>query len=480
MTILHLLRNVTRVHLESHFAQQLCQARALTGAEAVNALRPFYFAVHPDFFGQYPEEREVNENSLKRLNGYLESLQKPGRRSLKPLPLTFYVRDAADRGFRTVNFTLETTDIQSTVLVVLKSCSLSTDHIHPGDTQQQNKLATSVPFYRPIRWDKTYYAFTGYKDPEEELELAKKVEPKLGLWLIRNEARATKKQKESLSLRSELKRLKKDLCHHLGLSDIRWQRSWALAHKCSQLHSLSRLSQQNPEAVKGLQGHTVIFTDQSGINAAGHVMLGTTDVHHQWAKMLEKLPNYSKLLVEASNLEERISHLLGGMQVIYIEKLQPLLMLEEYYSMLSAFYKRLLTKRIPFHPRSLEGLQMTLENDCSRPRLDDLGHFNIPIIFDPSTLHWFVQTNAQEARQRIKRKEELEAEENALVLICAERLSLKRLYKESSISNSQMIPCCQRLIEEGFPLLQGMYLCVSHFYSVLQDGDMCIPWDWKK
>lgn len=33
------------------------QQRALSGADAVNALRPFYFAVHPDFFAQYPKER---------------------------------------------------------------------------------------------------------------------------------------------------------------------------------------------------------------------------------------------------------------------------------------------------------------------------------------------------------------------------------------------------------------------------------------
>lgn len=41
------------------------------------------------FFGL----QEVNENSLKRLNGYLESLQKPSFRSVKPTKLTFYLRD---------------------------------------------------------------------------------------------------------------------------------------------------------------------------------------------------------------------------------------------------------------------------------------------------------------------------------------------------------------------------------------------------
>lgn len=37
--------------------------------------------------------QEVNENSLKRLSVYLENLQKPGFKSLKPTQLTFYVRE---------------------------------------------------------------------------------------------------------------------------------------------------------------------------------------------------------------------------------------------------------------------------------------------------------------------------------------------------------------------------------------------------
>lgn len=41
--------------------------------------------------------QEVNENSLKRLNGYLESLQKPGFRTVKPTKLTFYLRDIREK-----------------------------------------------------------------------------------------------------------------------------------------------------------------------------------------------------------------------------------------------------------------------------------------------------------------------------------------------------------------------------------------------
>uniref|UniRef100_A0A8B9UYR6 DUF4460 domain-containing protein n=1 Tax=Anas zonorhyncha TaxID=75864 RepID=A0A8B9UYR6_9AVES len=43
--------------LEKILLQCIIQSRTLSGADAINALRPFYFAVHPDFFGQHPKER---------------------------------------------------------------------------------------------------------------------------------------------------------------------------------------------------------------------------------------------------------------------------------------------------------------------------------------------------------------------------------------------------------------------------------------
>ncbi|XP_030638118.1 T-cell activation inhibitor, mitochondrial [Chanos chanos] len=494
MSVTCFLRGCMRVG-SKYVAAHTVQRRSLSGADAINALRPFYFAVHPDFFGQHPREREVNENSLKRLNGYLESLQKPGAVSVKPTNLTFYVRITKDytekierellpTGFRAVSFTLQNRDVLSTVMDVLTSCSLSVEHMQELlKTSSENKkgqTGSGTPFYRPIKWDKTYYAFTGMRDPEEELEQAKKVEVTLSLWLRNNEPEATKKQNASMPRREELKRLKRDLCEKLGLVDIRWQRRWGVAHKCCQLQSLSRLSLQNPEALHILRGHTLVFTDQSGMNAAGHVMLGTMDVHHQWTKLFERLPSYCSLLQQTDWLKERISHLLGGIQVIHIEKLRPVAPLEEHYSLLDSFHKRLLPRRLSLHPRSLQGLTMTLENDRSSPSLHEMGHFIIPVSCDPTLLQNFLQSHAQEARKRMRHKVQLEAEEEDVVLSCIQDLSLKSLSKEPSVSSRQMIPCCRRLMEDRSPQMQGLRLCVSHFYSVMQDGDLCIPWDWKR
>lgn len=80
-----------------------------------------------------------------------------------------------------------------------------------------------------------------------------------------------------------------------------------------------------------------------------------------YAQIFERLPNYYMLQKRLLLLEDRISQLLGGIQVIYIEELQPLLTLEEYYETLNSFYNKLRDSRLPFHPRSLRGLQMILE-----------------------------------------------------------------------------------------------------------------------
>ncbi|XP_066861762.1 T-cell activation inhibitor, mitochondrial-like [Kogia breviceps] len=136
--------------------------------------------------------REVSENSLKRLSAYLENLQKPGFKSLKPAQLLFYVRETdqnssdgqehfSTSGFRAVKFTLHTRDLLSTVLYILNSCSLSIEHIqslntnvHPQPLKEAKRISD-----RPIKWDKSYYSFTGFKDPDEHLEQVWRMETTL-------------------------------------------------------------------------------------------------------------------------------------------------------------------------------------------------------------------------------------------------------------------------------------------------------------
>ncbi|KAI4811738.1 hypothetical protein KUCAC02_014614 [Chaenocephalus aceratus] len=359
------------------------------------------------------------------------------------------------------SFTLHTYDVLSTVWNVLKV--LQPAHVkHMKDPQNSVETSKRPPegggaFYRPIRWHKSYYSFTGFKDLSRSCS-------RPGGW-------------SPLSSCEELNRLKKELSRTLDLSDIRWQRSWGVAHRCSQLQSLSRLSQQDPGALRNLRGHTVMFADQSGLNASGHIMLGTMDVHHQCSS---RLPSYHSLLQQSAWLKERISLLLGGTQVVHKERLGPIQPVTEHYSTLNTFHKSLISRRLRLHPRSMQGLSMSLENDRTNPSLHEMGYFIIPATCDPPKLQCSCRaTHLRPGSAPNAETSELQAEEAAVVKLCLHNLSLSSLSKEPSVSSSQMIMCCNRLVEQRSPLMQGLHICVSQFYSVMQDGDLCVPWDWK-
>lgn len=84
-------------------------------------------------------------------------------------------------GFRAVKFTLHTRDLLSTVLYILNSCSLSVEHVQSLNSNvrpQPPKEAKRMPD-RPIKWDKSYYSFTGFRDPDEDLEHVSKMETTL-------------------------------------------------------------------------------------------------------------------------------------------------------------------------------------------------------------------------------------------------------------------------------------------------------------
>lgn len=78
-------------------------------------------------------------------------------------------------------------------------------------------------------------------------------------------------------------------------------------------------------------------------------------------QLFEQLSSYRSLQQQTDWLKERISLLLGGTQVIHLERLGPVQPIGEHYSTLSMFHKSLMSRYLRLHPRSLQGLTMLLE-----------------------------------------------------------------------------------------------------------------------
>lgn len=72
--------------------------------------------------------------------------------------------------------------------------------------------------------------------------------------------------------------------------------------------------------------------------------------------------------------------------------------------------------------------------------------------------------------------------EKALISQCLETFKLSALGKDDNVTPSQMAACCQRMLDQSEKLsssFQHSRLWITHYYSLLSDGKMCIPWNWK-
>lgn len=91
-------------------------------------------------------------------------------------------------GFRSVTFTLHSSDILSTVKNILKSCSLPSDHVMQLKSTQNASMRppdqSRSPFYRPATKVDMSYTFGDFRDFEQELKHTKVKEPALrsGRW----------------------------------------------------------------------------------------------------------------------------------------------------------------------------------------------------------------------------------------------------------------------------------------------------------
>jgi len=72
----------------------------------------------------------------------------------------------------------------------------------------------------------------------------------------------------------------------------------------------------------------------------------------------------------------------------------------------------------------------------------------------------------------------------SIVEQCYGKLGLESLTRDASVSDIQMESCCRRLLQlhEMSVLnidLTSCRLKVAQFYSVMSDGDICVPWNFE-
>lgn len=108
------------------------------------------------------------------------------------------------------------------------------------------------------------------------------------------------------------------------------------------------------------------------------------------------------------------------------------------------------------------------------------GQIIVPATCPGSILVDFITTNLKVARDRAKTYKETKHVERELHKLVTQKYSLMSLNKDDAISPANMIECLEKLLllDDGIRIGKDQNLMIDHYYSVLSDGTICIPWNW--
>jgi len=465
--------------------------RNLSSGEVFTALKPFFFAVHPDIFGQFPMERKVNENSLKQLNAYIES--STHQRAVNSTSLTFYLRKTGTSpapvegpGFRAIQIDIGQRDVRQTVYSILEKCSLPRK-IDSAATESEISWMNKPNFQNRGQFYPPEAESYEEPSPEKDIERNKSTQIDLETWLSENVTIARMKFESSSPIRVEVDRLRESLCKTLELNKIGWDCGWGTTHFRGVLESFQSLYAHHPETLKILKDKTVIFGRETGVTLNGDVILNAGDVRTNWLEVIKRIGLQDAVIARIPYVQKALSTSLKDIKVVH-RKFEQKRLAETYESELRKLTTSIgdYTGRKSFPaewPEKLSHLELVVETHAGPLMVSPTGQIIVPSSCPPFLMINFISQHMEEAKEKLDAYNIQKYEERDLHAKCVQAFGLHALEKADNITPNLMIECCKRLlarVREFESVFRETHLCITTYYSVLSDGEICIPWNWKE
>ncbi|XP_018783615.1 PREDICTED: T-cell activation inhibitor, mitochondrial [Bactrocera latifrons] len=463
--------------------------------ELTNALRPFYFAVHPDLFGQHPEQRNVNENSLKLLSAHMESLYERKYQALhETKTLQFYIRDgkATKRDtFKLIKVTLDRNSKDPKMLVqrLLELCNLPTDYVKKiksmPTTAPASATATAAGFSyatSPFKGGGDFNYGSQFSGFENAFYTTKEEEKKtLDSWLKKNAPLAKVRSAELDDLKEEVKKLQQAVTKRLQLKDIRYDCGWNYEHFRGCLKSLERMTDLHADAMGTLKNRILVFAPFTGVSLEGHVMLFTGDVLTSWIDFVKNIPQHDEFLKRIPLYENTLSQVLRNIK-IGRRKFMPKQQAREYAAHLNKVTTTIgdyltVNKYPKSWPDTLAAYEIVIESEAGPLMVNPTGQLIAPATCPGFMLIDFITTNLDVAKERTEKYQTQKTVELQMTAQCIQQLRLNTLTKDDSVTPDKMIEAMQKLLKYDDRQFRELNLHITNYYSVLTDGIVCIPWD---
>lgn len=285
-------------------------------------------------------------------------------------------------------------------------------------------------------------------------------------------------------LKADVYKLQKIVIDNLGLKDARYDCGWNFEHYRGCLKTLERLATMHTEHVKHLKGRVVVFAPFTGISLEGHVMLFTGDVLNNWIEFIKNIPQHDAFLKKIPIYENTLSQVLRRIK-IGRRKFMPKQQAKEYAGHLmkvtTTLGDYLTTKKFPKSwPNSLNDYEIVIESEAGPLMVSPTGQLIAPATCPGFMLIDFITTNLPVAKERTQKYQEEKLVERELTERCKERLRLRSLTKDDSVTPEKMIDTLNALSKCSSKSFEDLELHITNYYSVLTDGIVCIPWDFNK
>ncbi|KAK9888864.1 hypothetical protein WA026_001084 [Henosepilachna vigintioctopunctata] len=309
---------------------------------------------------------------------------------------------------------------------------------------------------------------------------------KLQNWLRKNIEKAKLLREKSRPLTEEVRKLQEIISNEFQLLDIRWNCGWNETHYRGCLMSFISLAEQHPEPMKVLKGKVLVFAPFTGISLDGHIMLNIAEVRHNWLELIKNVRSYDSILSRIPNFEKAVSQVLRNIK-IGRRKFMFKVMAGEYERNLlqvtTSLSDYLSYRKFPKEwPQSLENFEIVVENEAGPLMVSPTGQFIVPCSLPGQLLVNFIHTHLVEAEMKANNYKRDKYKERHLHNQCRSEFDLEYLGKDDNVTPELMITCCEQLLyhkHEINILLKGLHLNISTYYSVLSDGVVCIPWNFK-
>ncbi|XP_047019192.1 T-cell activation inhibitor, mitochondrial-like isoform X1 [Helicoverpa zea] len=468
--------------------------RFLSSAEVSTALRPFYFSVHPDLFGKYPTQRKVNENSLQQLSALIEAQQSSKRLTVPTLSFYLRQKNMPDGEFKHIKIQLNSNNVRETVVKILNACDISTTYI--DKIPDAPKVSSNFSKSGLGRNAGGKYGFSRtYEEYEKEFDVnkmkrkvvEKKAAANIVEWVFANSRDAKNKYELTAATREQVQSLIDNLCKTHGIKQVKYDSGWNMSHIRGALQSLAALASQHPNIMPNLEGRTIALGQFTGVSLDGDVFLNIMDVRNEWISLIKKISQEDSALVMIPNYEKALSSILRNIHICR-RKFMPKVSAHQYCSHLRQlitsigdFYGR--GNKFPENvPETLEKYEIVIEPEAGPLMVSPTGQFITPSSCPAEQLVAFIAKNLDQATLLMTEYSINKHVEKALHKEVVKRFGLLELQKDDSITPAYMISCCQRLLTRSEQLhvkLHGTCLYITHYYSVLSEGKLCIPWNFQ-